>query len=46
MKTILPLTLLFIILSSNITAQTVEPSASVEKNILQIELESLYSIQK
>ena len=46
MKTILPLTLLFIILSSNITAQTVEPSASVNKNMLQIELESLYSIQK
>ena len=40
------LTIFQIIVSSNITAQTVEPSAGVDKNMLQIELESLYSIQK
>lgn len=46
MKKRIPLTLFLIILSLNITAQTVEPSASVDRNILQIELESLYTIQK
>tara|TARA_R110001583_G_scaffold173582_2_gene327656 strand:- start:5528 stop:6265 length:738 start_codon:yes stop_codon:yes gene_type:complete len=29
-----------------LNAQTVEPSATIDKNILQIELESLYTIQK
>ncbi|NQW36445.1 MAG: transporter [Flavobacteriales bacterium] len=46
MKKILPLVLLSTILYSSLTAQTIEPSASVNKNFLQIELESIYSIQK
>ena len=46
MKKNIPLALLLVFLYLNIAAQTVEPSASVDKNTLQIELESLYSIQK
>lgn len=34
-----------IALKFNLIAQTAEPSATVDKNILQIELESLYTIQ-
>ncbi len=35
---------IFYILTSN--AQTTEPSTTIDKNILQIELESLYAVQK
>jgi hypothetical protein len=38
--------LFLLIFNFTVYSQTVEPSASVDKNILQIELESLYSIQK
>lgn len=40
--------LLFILFTYNFSlkAQTVEPSTSVSKNMLQIELESIYSIEK
>lgn len=37
--------ILCIALKFNLIAQTAEPSATVDKNILQIELESLYTIQ-
>jgi len=38
--------LLLIIFNTNLIAQTVEPSSAIEKNLLQIELESLYAVQK
>ena len=38
--------LVLLSLNVNIIAQTVESSASISKNILQIELESLYTVQK
>ncbi len=37
--------ILCITLKFNLIAQTAEPSATIDKNILQIELESLYTIQ-
>lgn len=38
--------LIFFAIQHDIQSQTVEPSAAVNKNVLQIELESLYTIQK
>ena len=40
------LLLLFILLISRIHAQTVEPSSGINKKIFQLELESIYSVQK
>lgn len=45
MKLILRFALVTSFLFSKINAQTAEPSATIDKSILQIELESLYTIQ-
>lgn len=45
-KFIFSLILLVTTFSLTVVSQTVEPSASIDKNTLQIELESIYAIQK